>query len=263
MSIRISQLTSLIGADVATNDVIPIVDVSASTTKKMTRAEFFKNAPLIYVNNVTPALQLNETEGSSGFDGNTILRSGDVFAIQTTNAGAFLSNDYRITSGASGALTHEWRTNNIEVMRIAASGNVGIGDTTPDVALDVVGDINYTGTITDVSDRRLKENVQDLANSLDKICLLTAKSYTLIADRGNETTEVELGFIAQEVQPVFPEIVKEVQKFATDENGELTDEEVNYLGVSYIQLVAPMVEAIKELKAKNDALEARITALGG
>lgn len=150
-----------------------------------------------------------------------------------------------------------------ERLRITSTGNVGIGDTTPDVALDVVGDINYTGTITDVSDRRFKENVRDLTNSLDKICLLNAKSYTLIADRGNETTEVELGFIAQEVQPVFPEVVKEVQKFATDEKGKLTDEEVNYLGVSYIQLVAPMVEAIKELKAKNDALEARITALGG
>jgi len=260
---KISQLTTLTGADAATNDLIPVVDVSTSTTKKMTRAEFFKNVPLIYVDNVTPALQLNETDGSVGFDGNTLIRSGGVFAIQTTNGGSFLSNDYRVTSDASGASTHEWRIGNVEKMRIDSSGNVGIGDTSPDVALDVVGDINYTGTITDVSDRRLKENVQDLFDSLDKICQLDAKSYTLIADRGNENTTVELGFIAQEVQPVFPEIVKEVQKFAVDENGQETTEEVNYLGVSYIQLIAPMVEAIKELKLKNDTLEARIVALGG
>jgi trimeric autotransporter adhesin len=146
-------------------------------------------------------------------------------------------------------------------MRIASNGNVGIGDSAPDVALDVVGSIYYTGTITDVSDRRLKENVLDLSDSLNKVCQLNAKSYTLIADRDNEEEEVELGFIAQEVQTVFPEVVKNIQKYVVDENGENTEEEINYLGVSYIQLVAPMVEAIKELKTEVDTLKAKVTAL--
>ncbi len=39
--------------------------------------------------------------------------------------------------------------------------------TNPGVALDVNGDIEYTGTITDVSDRRLKENVQPIASGLE------------------------------------------------------------------------------------------------
>jgi hypothetical protein len=152
-------------------------------------------------------------------------------------------------------------TNSTERMRIASNGNVGIGDSAPDVALDVVGSIYYTGTITDVSDRRLKENVLDLSDSLNKVCQLNAKSYTLIADRDNEEEEVELGFIAQEVQTVFPEVVKNIQKYVVDENGENTEEEINYLGVSYIQLVAPMVEAIKELKTEVDTLKAKVTAL--
>jgi len=146
-------------------------------------------------------------------------------------------------------------------MIIDSSGNVGIGDTTPDAALDVVGNIHYTGTITDVSDRRLKENITDLSDSLNKICQLNAKSYTLIADRNNEEDTTELGFIAQDVQTIYPEIVKNIQKYAVDENGENTEEEINYLGISYIQLIAPMVEAIKELKADNDALRTRIEAL--
>ena len=148
-----------------------------------------------------------------------------------------------------------------ERMRIDSSGNVGIGDTTPDATLDVVGNIHYTGGITDVSDRRLKENITDLSDSLNKICQLNAKSYTLIADRNNEEDTTELGFIAQDVQTIYPEIVKNIQKYAVDENGENTEEEINYLGVSYIQLIAPMVEAIKELKADNDALRARIETL--
>jgi trimeric autotransporter adhesin len=121
--------------------------------------------------------------------------------------------------------------------------------------------INYSGAITDVSDRRLKENIADLSDSLNKICQLNAKSYTLIAERNNEEDTTELGFIAQDVQTLFPEVVKTFQKYTVDENGENTDTEVNYLGVSYIQLIAPMVEAIKELKADNDALKTIITTL--
>lgn len=46
---KISDLTALTGADAATTDVFPVVDVSANTTKKMTRAEMFQNTPPIAV----------------------------------------------------------------------------------------------------------------------------------------------------------------------------------------------------------------------
>ena len=77
----------------------------------------------------------------------------------------------------------------------------------------------------------------------------------------DERGQTEFGFIAQEVKEVFPEVVKEIQQYELDENGEETTEEVNYIGVSYVQLIAPMVEAIKELKSKNETLEARIESL--
>lgn len=46
---KISDLTALTGADAATTDVFPVVDVDANTTKKMTRAEMFLNTPPITV----------------------------------------------------------------------------------------------------------------------------------------------------------------------------------------------------------------------
>ena len=131
-------------------------------------------------------------------------------------------------------------------------------ETGNDTILKVKGDIQYTGSITDTSDRRLKENVNDLAGSLDKITQLNGKSYVMIDDEEGQT---EFGFIAQEVREVFPEVVKEIQQYELDENGEETTEEVNYIGVSYVQLIAPMVEAIKELKSQNETLEARIESL--
>ena len=149
-----------------------------------------------------------------------------------------------------------------DIMTLRYNGNVGIGTTNPNVKLDVIGSIEYTGTITDVSDQRKKENVQDLENSLSKICQLNGKSYEMIDDNeGEEGTE--LGFIAQEVQQIFPEIVKVVER-QESEDGETQE----YLGVSYIQLIAPLVESIKEqqtiiedLKSQNESLAARISAL--
>ena len=135
------------------------------------------------------------------------------------------------------------------------AGNVGIGTSNPNVALDVSGSIEYTGTITDVSDQRKKENIQALENSLSKICQLNGKSYEMIEDNQGEK-ETELGFIAQEVQQVFPEIVKVVES-QESEDGETQE----YLGVSYIQLIAPLVESIKEQQSIIEDLKSRIETL--
>lgn len=51
----------------------------------------------------------------------------------------------------------------------------------------------------------------------------------------------DLGVIAQEVEEVFPELVR------TDEDG--------YKRVNYIGLIAPLIEAVKELDARVRALE--------
>ncbi len=134
----------------------------------------------------------------------------------------------------------------------------GIRKDNPAVALDVNGSIQYTGSITDVSDSRLKENVEDIEDCLNKISQLEPKTYTMVPDISDDPGMEgnELGFIAQSVQEIFPDIVRVVQ-----ENDEETGEEVNYLGVSYIQLIAPLVGAVKELKAQNEQLLARIEAL--
>jgi hypothetical protein len=92
---------------------------------------------LLTIGTSAPRLDFLETGGSAGFDNTVLIRDADVFAIQTRNGGTFVSNDYRITSNASGALTHEWRIGNTERMRINSSGFVGIGTDTPNMPLDV------------------------------------------------------------------------------------------------------------------------------
>ena len=82
------------------------------------------------------------------------------------------------------------------------------------------------------SDRRLKKNIIPLSNSLDKIVSLSGYSFDWKSSGKND-----IGVIAQEVEKVFPQIVHE----NADAAG------TKYKSVEYGNLVAPIIEAIKEL----------------
>ncbi|MDA0772499.1 MAG: tail fiber domain-containing protein, partial [Cyanobacteria bacterium] len=124
-------------------------------------------------------------------------------------------------------------------MVITAAGNVGINDTTPTYKLDVNGTIRGF-TITDSSDRRYKENIEPLDSVLDKLMNIRGVFYNWI-DRESHGDQVNVGFIAQELEPYFPELVR------TDNDG--------YKSVTYGKMTAVLVEAVKELKAQNDTLK--------
>ncbi len=99
----------------------------------------------------------------------------------------------------------------------------------------VTGGANVTGTLTastDVtvsSDERLKEDVKTIDNALDKVDQLRGVEFTRI-----EGGERQIGVIAQEVEKVIPEVVKDGA----------------FKSVSYGNLVGLLIEAIKELKAE-------------
>lgn len=82
------------------------------------------------------------------------------------------------------------------------NGNLGIAMTNPSVELDITGDIEYTGTITDVSDERLKENIVGINNPISKIQGINGVYFNMIG-----SDKRELGVIAQNVQKVLPEAV--------------------------------------------------------
>lgn len=133
-----------------------------------------------------------------------------------------------------------------EMMRITGDGFVGIGKSAPGVALDVVGDINFTGVLMDVSDIRMKENIRPLRDPLGNLALVHGFSYTLKNDpKGN----VEYGVSAQDVQKAFPELVSTF------------DHETGTLGVNYQGLIVPMIEAINEQQRQIETLNKRIQDL--
>ena len=111
--------------------------------------------------------------------------------------------------------------------------------------------LTSSGTLS-ASDERLKENVTTLTGSLDKINQLRGVSFNWKNEaRG---TGNNIGFIAQEVESVYPELVGDGG--LPDVDGESPHKHVNYE-----KLVPALVEAIKELSTKLESAEARIETL--
>jgi hypothetical protein len=100
-----------------------------------------------------------------------------------------------------------------------------------------------TLTSTNPSDERLKDNITDISWGLNDILKLRPVSYHWKDDKINQG--VQFGFIAQEVQDVMPEAIKEF------------GEDVKYLGLEKDAIYATLVKAIQELKAEIDELKAK------
>ena len=124
-------------------------------------------------------------------------------------------------------------------------------------SMNVTGNLLVNGTVTQNSDRRFKKNIVSLENPLDAILNLRGVSYEWRKDEFRERgfgDGKQIGFIAQEIEKIFPELV------FTNANG--------YKSVNYIGVVPVAVEAIKTLnvkvetlEAKNAILEARLAAI--
>ncbi len=125
---------------------------------------------------------------------------------------------------------------------LLVEGRVGIGEPLPSYALDVAGGIEANAFYYS-SDEKLKENIQKIDNSLEKITKLNGISFTW-----KESGEKGIGLVAQNVETVFPELVKE-------------SETSGMKSVEYGNLVAPMIEAIKEQQKMIENLQKEIEIL--
>ena len=103
-----------------------------------------------------------------------------------------------------------------------------------------------------VSDQRVKENIVEITNGLEKIVALRPVTFDYITSK-----EHNAGFIAQDFQTVLPDQVKLVK--ARPEEAELVGEDEIY---SIQQNLVPyLVDAVKQLKAIVDAQASTIAAL--
>jgi hypothetical protein len=204
-------------------------------------------------------------------------------------------------------------------MTLTATGNLGLGNTNPNVRLDVQGGttnslrlrnttqdswamlikndstptevggfvsnegkfyitndqvtssafgtgyaaLQYNGTWTMGSDRRLKTDIQPLKGILEKALSLRPVTYFYKGLDRAKNPNREIGFIAQEVEPFFPEFVYRSQELRS----------LNYAGMSVVAIGAVQelhvqikkqqeeIDALKSIRAENAELKQRLDSL--
>lgn len=110
-----------------------------------------------------------------------------------------------------------------------------------------------TGAYLSLSDLRLKTNIRQMESVLPRIKLLEAKRYEF---KNNNPDHIQsIGFLAQDVQKVFPELI------AVNTTNEGNPEVEHQLGMDYSGLGVIAIKAIQEQQAEIEALKAAIEVL--
>ena len=123
-------------------------------------------------------------------------------------------------------------------------------------SLDSSGNFITEGNITafgSVSDERLKENIEVIENSVEKIKKLKGVTFTY-----KKNGEKSTGLIAQDLQKVLPEAVYTSKTIADETKGEKPEE---HLAIHYGNTVGLLVEAIKEQQEQIETLTAKVKEL--
>ena len=187
-------------------------------------------------------------EGGLGVEKNTnVGGSLSVTGISTftglldANGGATIDNirigvtDDNTIDTATGNLTLDSATN---VININAATNI-TGNSVITGILSVTDDI----TAFYSSDERLKDNITPIQDPLAKVLSISGNTFDW-NDKSSHTGK-DIGVIAQEIEQVLPEIV--------------TTRDSGYKAVQYDKLTALLIEAVKELSAKVERLEQKLS----
>jgi hypothetical protein len=120
----------------------------------------------------------------------------------------------------------------------------------------ITGNLTVNGSCSGCSDLRLKKNVKPLDGAIDQLLQLKGVTFEWKdpTEHGHEReTGTQQGFIAQDVEKVFPQWV--------DEKGYVAKDGQSFRTLDLRRVEALEVESIRTLKAENDALKERVSAL--
>jgi hypothetical protein len=208
-------------------------DIGIGTMSPTAKVNIYANSGMTYPHLL---LQENGTEFAR-----LMFKNSTSTTANWTIAGAPWTTD----AGARMYFYYYDGTTGSNVVSITGDGKVGIGSESPTQALHVVGNAYKTvggTTWATSSDRRLKIISGEYLKGLDDIAALKpVRFYYKKGNPKNLPSDAEqVGFVAQDVQKIFPEAV--------------TEGEDGYLEFNMHNINVAYVNAFKELKAENERL---------
>ena len=105
--------------------------------------------------------------------------------------------------------------------------------------MSAAGAATFNNDVTAFSDERLKTEVETINDALNKVCQMRGVSFK----RTDNDGRTSVGVIAQEIEKVLPEVVRE------------DSSEDKIKSVAYGNIVGVLIEAIKELKNEIEKLK--------
>jgi len=185
----------------------------------------------------SPTVTLNK---NSGTNGGSILIGGQTAGAQRWSL--FLGNGGTESGNSAGSIYALQSFTDQQVVQTCCS------------ATRNPNQMAFTNAIVNGSDARMKENIRPIADALAKVMALRGVTFNRITRPGHD----EIGLIAQEVREVVPEVVEEMPPLDDAILRRAAPSGV-LLGISYGELTALLIEAIKGLATKLEAVEARMT----
>jgi hypothetical protein len=187
--------------------------------------------------NLTTALAV--TSGGTGTTtstgtGSVVLSNAPTLTGTTSIATLNLTTTLAVSEGGTGTTT-----------------STGTGSVVLSAAPTLTGTTNVatliaSGNITSLSDRRIKKDINRIEGALDKV--IQIGGYTFIRTDEPHEGQRQAGIIAQEIIKVLPEVVQ-------------ISEETGYYSVSYGNITALLIEALKEERIERLNLEERLVRL--
>jgi hypothetical protein len=175
--------------------------------------------------------------GQGEFAGGDVTISG---GIGSTANGGNISINAGSSSDAGGNINLNAGNGDIEGGNITLTTGEYYNSTDEGLVI-INGSGTYSGTWTQASDRRLKKNIQSLNEQSDKVLKLNPVKYEMRKDEYPDKNLAEgeqIGLIAQEVEELFPQLVK------TDSDG--------FKSIDYSKVSVLLLDVVKE---QNEKLE--------
>jgi hypothetical protein len=130
-------------------------------------------------------------------------------------------------------------------------------------AAAIFGNGFYTGTWSMSSDARLKSEVRAQSGALEKVMLLRPSRYRYRQDTPYSLPDgIHYGFLAQEMEVVFPDLVSDVSMpLSTDPDEMYTSGSTQYKAINYIEMISILTSAMQEMNARIDTQAKEIAEL--
>ncbi|ELP94113.1 hypothetical protein EIN_184800 [Entamoeba invadens IP1] len=217
------QTTVVQSSNVIPNDVVTLPtapEILDNTLNGPQTTNYITNAMTYNLPSTHSLSQQTGNNGSNAFQQNTPINT-----LNTT----FFQSSPRDTSSSTAYMNYVLDSANEQAESLLQYNDfISVIQLSADLKrLRVAGQIFAENGFLQRSDARVKEHIVPLQKSLEKVLQLTGKSYKYIG-----SNNVNMGFIAQEVKEIFPELVHE------DEDG---------LSVDVIGMVPLLVESLKEI----------------